>query len=60
MRKQYYFRPSGRGQLAWDVDRLVDLSRPLPRKHVRVADVQDLDELWCGEDERPTWRATST
>ena len=57
MRKQYYFRPSGRGLLAWDVDRLVDLSRQLPRKRIRLADIRELDELWCGEDERPTWRA---
>ena len=57
MRKQYYFRPSGRGLLAWDVDRLVDLSRDLPRKRIRLADIQELDEPWCGEDERPTWRA---
>ena len=57
MRKQYYFRPSDRGLLAWDVDRLVDLSRHLPRKRIRVADIRELDELWCGEGERPTWRA---
>ena len=57
MRKQYYFRSSSRGLLAWDVDRLVDLSRNLPRKVIRLADVRDLDEPWCGEDERPTWRA---
>lgn len=57
MRKQYYFRSSRRGLLAWDVDRLVDLSRNLPRKLVRLADVRELDEPWCGEDERPTWRA---
>ena len=57
MRKQYYFRPSSRGLLAWDVDRLVDLSRNLPRRSIRLAGIQDLDELWCGEDERPTWRA---
>ena len=57
MRKQYYFRPSSRGLLAWDVDHLVDLSKHLPRKRIRLADIQDLDELWCGEDERPTCRA---
>jgi hypothetical protein len=29
VRKQYYFRPSSRGLLAWDVDRLVRLSPAL-------------------------------
>jgi hypothetical protein len=30
MRKQYYFRSSPQALLAWDVDRLVLLSRDLP------------------------------
>ncbi|HLJ75441.1 MAG TPA: hypothetical protein VKU62_12695 [Thermoanaerobaculia bacterium] len=34
MRKQYYFRQSDRGLLAWDVDRLVELSRDLP--HIQM------------------------
>ena len=33
MRKQYYFRPSNRGLLAWDVDRLSGGASPL---HARV------------------------
>ena len=57
MRKQYYFRPSSRGLLAWDVDRLVRLSSSLPRKRVRLTEIRELEEDWCGEDERPTWRA---
>jgi hypothetical protein len=57
MRKQYYFRPSSSGLLAWDVDRLVELSRQLPRKRIRLADIRELDEPWCGDFERPTWRA---
>lgn len=56
MRKQYYFRPSDRGLLAWDVDRLVRLSSTLPRKLIRLSKVRELDEVWFGEDERPTWR----
>ena len=36
MRRQYYFRPSPRGLLAWDVDRLIQLSMPFPRKRVRL------------------------
>jgi hypothetical protein len=57
MRKQYYFRPSSRGILAWDVDHLIQLSTQLPRKLVRLEHIRELDEMWFGEDERPTWRA---
>src|SRR5262245_55034717 len=37
VRKQYYFRESARGLLAWDVDRLVELTKSLPRKHVPLS-----------------------
>ena len=57
MRKQYYFRFSPRGWLAWDVDRLVKLSSQLPRKRVPLTQVRELDEACFGEGERTTWRA---
>ncbi|HUE84566.1 MAG TPA: hypothetical protein VMO26_00665 [Vicinamibacterales bacterium] len=57
MRKQYYFRPSDRGLLAWDVDRLIQLSSHLPRKLVPLSEIRELDDVWFGDDERPTWRA---
>jgi hypothetical protein len=57
MRKQYYFLLSSRGLLAWDVDRLVQLSSGLPRKRVSLNEIRELDEGCFGEDERPTWRA---
>ena len=57
MRKQYYFRPSDRGLLAWDVDRLVQLSSRLPRRHVLLSDIRELDEEWVSAEERPTWRS---
>ena len=57
MRKQYYFRPSERGLLAWDVDRLVALSSGLPRKHVPLSAIRELDEKWFGDDVGQTWRA---
>lgn len=57
MRKQYYFSPSSRGLLAWDVDRLVRLSSTLPRKHIPLSRIRELDEVGVGEDERLTWRA---
>lgn len=56
MRKQYYFRPSSRGLLAWDVDRLVELSSRLPRKRVPLAQIRELDRACFGEDVPHTWR----
>ncbi len=57
MRKQYYFRDSERGLLAWDVDRLVELTSNLPRKHVAISALRELDQRWIGGDQEPTWRA---
>ena len=57
MRKQYYFRPSPAGLLAWDVDRLVELSRTLPVRAVPLEEIQELDHALFGADEAPTWRS---
>ena len=57
MRKQYYFRPSPVGLLAWDVDRLVELSREFAVRAVPLAEIQELDEAMFGADEAPTWRS---
>lgn len=46
MRKQYHFRPSKRGLKAWDVDRLVALSRDLPRFRIELAAIFELDEAY--------------
>jgi hypothetical protein len=56
VRKQYYFRPSPHGLLAWDVDRLVELSRPLPRKFIPLTAIRELDEPWANDGEPITWR----
>ena len=56
MRKQYFFRDSERGLLAWDVDRLVDLSRDFPRKRVMLEEIGELDRQCGGEEETLTWR----
>ena len=56
MRKQYYFRPSERGLLAWDVDRLVELAKDLPRSRVALSTIRELDEPFVSDAERPTWR----
>lgn len=57
MRKQYHFRPSTRGLLAWDVDRLVALSRDLPVTSVPLAAIAELDEaFWFDGETTPTCR----
>ncbi len=56
MRKQYYFRQSDRGLLAWDVDRLCELSRNLPRRTIPIDRIQELDRPCGGEGPRLTWR----
>ena len=50
MRKQYYFRESAQGLLAWDVDRLVELSRTLPARTVRLSTIPESDEAWLDAD----------
>ena len=57
MRKQYYFRQSRQGLLAWDVDRLVRLASDLPRKVIPLSAIRELDAVWFGDNESPTWRA---
>jgi len=49
MRKQYHFRPSERGLRAWDVDRLVALTKDLPRFRIELAAIFELDDAyWFG------------
>ena len=49
MRKQYHFKPSAAGLKAWDVDRLVVLSRHLHAESVPIASIRELDETYWGE-----------
>lgn len=44
MRKQYHFRPSKNGFYAWDVDKLVELSKELPVISVKLNEIKELDE----------------
>ena len=53
MRKQYYFRESPQGLLAWDVDRLVELSSTCPRKMVPLSSLRELNEHWLSSDDTP-------
>jgi hypothetical protein len=44
MRPQYHFRSSPQGLCAWNVGRLVELSRDLPREQVPLSAIRELDE----------------
>lgn len=59
MRKQYHFRESDQGLLAWDVDRLVRLTAGLEPVEVPVGEIRELDEpYWHGPGgEPPTCRS---
>ena len=57
MRKQYYFRASPQGLLAWDVDRLVLLTGDFPVRRVPLTEIRELDEPMFGKEETLTWRS---
>jgi len=50
MRKQYHFRSSPEGLRAWDVERLVELTRNLPHQRVPLTSIREIDEpYWSNE-----------
>ncbi len=59
IRPQYYFRQSDKGLLAWDIRRLVELTRDLPIEEIQLADIAELDETHWYEHEgdSPTCRS---
>lgn len=59
IRAQYHFRQSSEGLLAWDIRRLVELSRHFPVKPVDLADIAELNEPYWYSDEgdSPTCRS---
>ena len=59
MRKQYHFRPSKKGLYAWDIDRLIALTKDMESKLIHLDSIQELDEnYWfAGEGDIPTCRA---
>lgn len=59
MRKQYHFRSSKQGYYAWDVDRLVTLTKNFQRQQVRLHAIREIDEnFWFGgKNDEPTCRA---
>jgi len=60
VRKQYHFRPSPNGYYAWDVHRLVELSKDITPIDVPLADIAELDEnYWFEHVVKPTPREIS-
>jgi hypothetical protein len=58
MRKQYHFRPGPDGLRAWDVDRLVALTRDLPVTEVPLSAIAELDKpYWYDHGAVPTCRS---
>ena len=58
MRKQYHFWPGVDGLDAWDVDRLVELSRDFPIIDVDVETIGDVDSAyWFYDEQTPTVRS---
>jgi hypothetical protein len=49
VRKQYHFWPGDKGLDAWDVDRLVELSRDFPVKRVPLDSIWELDTPYWSE-----------
>ena len=49
MRKQYDFWPSDDGVDAWDVDRLVKLSRDFPVEQVALTSIWELDTAYWSQ-----------
>jgi hypothetical protein len=57
VRKQYHFWPGESGLDAWDVDRLVALSRDLQGVAVDVSTIADVDTVyWFDDVQTPTVR----
>jgi hypothetical protein len=57
MRKQYHFWPGERGLDAWDVDRLIELTKDAPIEEVVIADLPEIDSVyWFDSSDAPTVR----
>ncbi|RYD22732.1 MAG: hypothetical protein EOP88_06990 [Verrucomicrobiaceae bacterium] len=59
MRPQYHFRSSPRGLLAWDVRKLIAISKDLPTEDLPLTSIGELDEpFWYDlEGDTPTCRS---
>ena len=58
VRKQYHFWPGDEGLDAWDVDRLIELSRGFPVDEVALDSIAEVDSVYWFDNvgERPTVR----
>lgn len=57
MRRQYHFWPGANGLDAWDVHRLIELTRDFPVTDVEVASIAEIDtDYWFGDVDTPTVR----
>ncbi len=57
MRKQYHFWPGERGLDAWDVDRLIELTKEAPIEEVALTDLPEIDSVyWFDSSDAPTVR----
>jgi hypothetical protein len=60
VRKQYHFRPSPQGLRAWDVDRLIELTKDLPTIDIPLSAISDLDRpYWYDHGYAPTCRSVA-
>ena len=59
MRKQYHFRPSPNGYYAWDVNRLIELSKAIEPQEISLDTIDEFDEsYWYGDKkDMPTCRS---
>ena len=53
MRKQYHFWPGETGLDAWDVHRLIELSRDLPITEIDVSTISEVDTAYWFDDRKP-------
>ncbi|MEL4181280.1 hypothetical protein [Roseateles sp. PN1] len=53
MRKQYHFRKSEQGLLAWDVHRLISLTQAIQPRAVQLSDIREVDESYWYDTEDP-------
>ncbi len=59
IRAQYYFRPTAKGLLAWNVRRLVELSAGFEVQSIPLSEIAELDEnhWYAYEGQIPTCRS---
>lgn len=50
MRKQYNLRPSKDGLRAWDVHRLIELSKNFPVKNILLSEIKEVNETYWFQD----------